>query len=145
MISMKISGVEQMLAQLQNVAERVSDTSRKTMHRNADAIVKLAKLQVPRDTGDLEESIRKEVSYDTGRNGRLVLTLTFGGGNVDRYGIEIHENYDIANAGPQTQAKMRANPGVVIGRKFLERAIDQYLPKLNKAMIESVGEEAVLK
>ena len=136
----KAHGVEDLVLQLRNTADRVSGTARKTMHRNADKIVELAQLQTPVDKHNLEQSIRKEVGY--GARGRLEIDIVVGGFvngvNVDHYAAEVHENYDDDNPGPNTEAKRNANPGVQIGHHYLERAVDKYRPKLQREMIEDV-------
>lgn len=148
MIGMKVSGIEQLLARLRNTADKVPETARKTMHRGADRIVELARLQSPVDLHNLEESIRKEVAYEDGRRGRLRIDIAVGGivngVNVDQYAVKVHEAYEISVApngpGPGTLAKMRANPGVIIGSKFLERALEKERAKLTRDMIAAITE-----
>jgi len=142
-INMKVKGIDQLIAQLRHTAEKVSDSARKTMHREADRIVEQARLYAPVDKHNLEESIRKDVHY--GHRGRLQIDIVMGGivngVNVDTYAVEVHENYDDARPGPGTQAKRDANPGVHIGRKFLTRAMEERAPILQRAMISAVEKE----
>jgi hypothetical protein len=137
-MKMTADGFDQVMAQLRNAATKVPDNARKVMHRQADKIVELAKLMAPHDTGELEDAIHKEISYE-GR-GRLVIDIVCGGTirgvDVDRYAAEIHENYESMKPGVGTIAKRAANPGIYVGGKFLERALNESLPKLNKALIE---------
>lgn len=155
--SWQLFGFGAVKAALRNVAEKVPENARKVMHRGADRIEKLAKLQCPHDTGDLEESIRQETTYEA--KGRLAIDVLFGGevngSNVDDYGLEVHENYEnmpgIATHGPgkNTLAKMAENPGVLIGSKFLTRALETVEPKLRlaiiDALVETIGKEGLDK
>lgn len=136
-VRIKASGINDLVGELRHAADRVSDTARKTMHREADKIVKLAKQMTPVDKHNLEESIKKVVSY--GDRGRLQIDIEVGGTirgvNVDKYAVIIHENYDEMNPGPETMKKQQANPQVIVGRKFLERAMTAHEDKLTNAMI----------
>lgn len=141
--SIKTQGFSGLYASLRHAGQRVQENGRKTMHRQADAIVKEARLNAPVDKHNLEESIRKEIDYV--QRGRLQITIKMGGFvggvNVDRYALEVHENYESMKPGPGTLAKMQANPGRIIGSKFLERAIEASRGKLQKAMVEAVIKE----
>lgn len=136
----KLTGFDALKAALRNVAEKVPETGRKTMHRGADKIEKLAKLQCPHDTGALEDSIHQEVQYED--RGRLAIDIVCGGEsdgvNVDDYALEVHENYSHMKPGPGTLAKMAANPGIEIGEKFLTRAVESQSDKLSRDIIEAV-------
>lgn len=141
-----VTGADQVFVALRNTADRVSATARKTMHRGADQIVREAKLNTPHDDGELEDSIKKEVAY--GERGRLQIDVVCGGivrgVNVDNYAMEVHENYEGMlrhGPGPNTLAKMNANPGRYIGSKFLERARAAVAPKLIRDMIQAVTRE----
>lgn len=138
-IKMGVTGIEEVYVALRHEAERVADSARKTMHRATDRIVREAQLNAPVDKHNLEKSIRKEKVSEG--NERLALNVTMGGYvngvNVDAYAVEVHENYDDARPGPETQAKRDANPGRHVGRKFLERAVAEELPKLEKALISA--------
>ena len=127
---------------LRNVAERVPDRARKTMHKYADLIVADAKLFVPVDTHNLEESIHKVVSY--GFRGRLQIDIEAGGFingvDVDEYALMIHENYEALHPGAGTAAKRLANPGVYIGSKYLERAYEKHIDALRADMIVAINE-----
>lgn len=144
-MGMKITGIAGVLAELRNIADIVPANARKTMHRQADVIVKEAKLNTPVDTHNLEESIRKVVSYE-GVKGRLKIEVEAGGMvngvNVDLYAMEVHEAYETSIApngpGPGTRAKMAANPGRLIGSKFLERAAESVEKKLRPSMIQAI-------
>jgi hypothetical protein len=144
--SAEITGVPEVMLALRNLAETVPDKARKTMHRNADKIVELARLQAPVDKHNLEDSIHKEIGYDDAR--RLQIDIIAGGEvngvNVEDYVALIHENYSSMKPGPGTVAKMTSNPGVLIGEKFLTRAYDKYEAKLNADMIQDVLKDVKL-
>ena len=142
-IIMKTQGIPELIVSLRHTGERVADTARKHMHRIADRIVKEARLNAPVDKHNLEESIHKEVDY--GYRGRLNISIVMGGVvngvNVDKYVLEVHESISRMKPGPNTLAKMAANPGRKIGEKFLERALEENQDKLEKALIEGVLKE----
>jgi len=139
-----ITGVGQVKARLRNIAEKVPDHAARTMRTIAAKIEKQSKLQCPHDDGELEDSIHQEVMIDE-TNRRLVIDIVAGGVvrgvDVDQYAVIIHENYEGQlkhGPGKNTLAKMAANPGVVIGSKFIQRAVDDAEPKLVKATIEAI-------
>lgn len=145
-VKLGITGVEEVFLALRHEAERVSDTARKTMHRGADKIEELAKLNAPADEHNLEQSIRQEESR--GYRGRLQIDIVMGGVvngvNVDHYAVAVHENYDEANPGPGTAAKREANPGRHVGGKFLTRAAEEVEPRLEKDMVSAITRRIVL-
>jgi hypothetical protein len=147
-IGLKATGIEEVKTQLRYAATKVPDNARKIMHRAADKIVQESKLNAPVDDGELEDSIHKEIGYE-GR-GRLKIDIVAGGVirgvDVDRYAVIIHENYEGTlkkGPGKNTIAKMMANPGRIVGSKFIQRAVDKQRPKLMAAMIaaSNVGVE----
>lgn len=133
-MGMSISGADILVSRLRNIAKKVPDHARRTMNNAADKIVERAKLMCPHDSGALENSIHKEVVSET--NQRLAINIVAGEG-LD-YAVMIHENYDENHEGPNTRLKQAANPGVVIGRHFLTRAVDEQKAKMDKMMIEAV-------
>jgi hypothetical protein len=139
----KISGAKETAASIRNAGERVVDNGRKIMHRISDKIVEEAVLNAPVDKHNLEESIKKSVSY--GYRGRLQIDIEVGGVvngvDVSAYAVHVHENYSSMNPGPGTVAKRNSNPGRYIGEKFLERAVKDYEETLNKAIMQVVNRE----
>lgn len=145
---LRVYGCEELAGLMKELAGKVPQQGRKIIDRGADKIVKEAQLNAPVDEHNLEDAIHKEKSYE-GR-GRLKVDLVVGGQvrgvNVDQYAALIHENYRSMNPGAGTLAKRAANPGRYIGEKFLERAVDDNMPKLIKQMSEAILRElAVLK
>lgn len=143
--NLKIKGFDTFQAMIRSIAEKVPDKARKTMHRVADRVVTEAKLNTPVDEFNLEDSIRKEVSYASYR-GRLVIEIKVGGMmngvNVDKYAMLVHENYEgaVAPNGPgrRTKMKMGNNPGRYIGSKFLSRALEAERYRLNPEIFAEI-------
>jgi hypothetical protein len=139
-MKIKETGCDELMAQLRYVAGKVPDNARKVMRRQADKIVKLAQLYAPYKDGDLEESIHKEIGYED--NGRLKIDIVAGGivngVDVDTYAVEMEENYESMTPGPGTIAKREANPGVYVGGKFMERALNDSATELTDRLLESV-------
>ena len=148
MMKIKVEGVGQVKAMLRNVAQKSFPHAARTMRTGADKIVVLSKLQCPHDDGELEDSIHQEVMDDGNR--RLAIDIVAGGTvrgiDVDQYAVIIHENYEGQlkhGPGKNTLAKMAANPGVVIGSKFIQRAVDASEEPLVKKMIETIVTEVL--
>lgn len=146
--SMKVYGCEELSSLMKQLAGRVPAQGRKIMDRGADKIVKEAQLNAPVDKHNLEDAIHKEKSYED--RGRMRVDIVVGGTvrgvNVDQYAMLIHENYAGMNPGAGTLAKQAANPGRVVGEKFLTRAVDAQMPKIQAQMAAAIMRElAVLK
>lgn len=145
---MKVQGIASVRMMLRSVGEKVPDTARKQMHRSAARIVKRAQLYVPEDTTALRESIRVEKTYGDRR--RLQIDIIAGGAavvldggkgiNLDQYAWIIHERYSDMNPGKKTKEKMAANPGVLIGERFLERANEEEEKKLRNNIIVTINQ-----
>lgn len=144
-IKLKVFGVNEVLAKLRYLSEKIPRTARNQMNRAADKMVAEAKLNAPERSGALVDSIRKEKTY--GDKGRLQIDIVAGGTPLtDRYVAEVHENYEGMTApskygsGPsaRTYEKRRANPGRYIGEKFLDRAVNDYKGKLPKEIMEAI-------
>lgn len=147
MIGMKVTGIGSVRTQLTNIARKVPDGSRKLMYRKANEIVKLAKMMVPEDTGALMDSIRIERGYES-PGGRLFINVVVGdrvvvlanGREVDlnQYALIIHETYSSMNPGARARAKQAANPGVLVGEKFMTRAAEKVRPTVNADMYRMI-------
>lgn len=139
-MKMSVHGAGDIVARFRNLAEKVPENARKTMHRSADRVVVEAKLNAPVDDHELEDSIRKEIGYSAKR--RLQVDIVVGGivrgVDVSRYAAEIHENYESKNPGPNTLAKRAAHPGRYIGSKFLARAVNAERARLRADMIRVI-------
>jgi hypothetical protein len=146
--AMKVYGCDELAALMKQLAGKVPQQGRKIIDRGADLIVKDARLNAPVDEHNLEDAIHKEKSYED--RGRLRIEIVVGGDvrgvNVDQYAMIIHENYEGMNPGAGTLAKRAANPGRYVGGKFLERAVDDDMPKIITQMTQAIMRElAVLK
>lgn len=151
--TMKVSGAKAVGFDLRSIADRVPDGARKQMHRSAEKIVKVARIQTPRDLGNLEKSIQILKSY--GYRGRLQIDIGIHPSgdevningkpiNVSDYAAIIHENYEsvIAKNGPgkRTLIKMNQYPGYRIGSGFLSRAAAAEEKKLEAKMIAVIDQ-----
>lgn len=131
-----LSGFKPLEVYLRNIAERSSRGAREELEQGALDIKKLARLYVPEDTTALKQSILlgSEIHGFTKKvNGRNVYTVEVdmnmpdghnGHQVVGDYADMVHEHYQIMKAGKNTVDKRAANPGVYIGEKFLERAME---------------------
>jgi len=147
--NIKVEGIGQVKAMLRNVAQKAFPHAARVMRSAADNVEKMSKLQCPHDDGELEDSIHQEVMTDDG-NRRLAIDIVAGGVvrgvDVDEYAVIIHENYEGQlkhGPGINTLAKMAANPGVVIGSKFIQRAVDAEEPRLEKSMLQAIVTEVL--
>lgn len=139
---MVVTGFGEVLVRLRNTADRVSDAAREATKRAAQRIENNAKRMTPEDTGDLVSTIRVERQYQVETRSRLELVVTAGGTaqsgmSTSSYALEIHENYDEAHMGPNTQLK-QAGETLRIGRHFLTRALDmerERLPEEIESMV----------
>jgi hypothetical protein len=134
---------------IRNDLERTNRAALKAMREGAEKVVDLARKQAPIDEGNLEEAITSEESR-TGINGRTVIAVGVNedvevmhrpGKTVGDYATEMHEGlypgskYDL---GPRSQDKQRANPDIMVGGKFLERAVDELAPEIEAAVKRAV-------
>lgn len=136
MIRMKATGIAQNILRLRNIGDRVKENARKTMHRQADKIVDIAKQMAPVDEGNLEDSIRKRVGYEA--SSRLAIDIEISTGlnaRLDVYATVMHEGR--YNLGPKSVEKQGRVP-YRVGRRFLVRAADEVRGKLNKQMIDAI-------
>ena len=138
-IKLKISGAAGVALAMRHAAGKVPNLARKRMHRGANRIVRNARKMAPYLTGALERSIQKVVAY--GYRNRLRIDIVVGGGEVDRYVIQMHEgDYEL---GPESQAKQDRQKEIV-GPKFLERAVDAEAVHIRK-YIQDLAEQRVQK
>lgn len=153
--SLQVRNMDKVKLMLRNIAERVPDGARKQMHKSAEEIVRVAKIQTPRDWGNLEDAIKIIKSY--GERGRLQIDIGIqptgdevgenGPIDVNQYAAIIHENYEyvIRKNGPgkKTLRKMAQYPGYRIGSGFLTRAAMLEQKSLTKQMIAVI--DAIVK
>lgn len=134
-----VLGVDDLVVSLRNTAERSSRGVRDALDSGARDIQELARLQAPVDIGALEKSIKMDSFRDenssSGRKAFIVYVdldePADDGKVVGDYAEMMHEGeYDL---GPRSEAKQSANPGVIVGPKFLERAIDELEDDIQRA------------
>lgn len=149
-IMKQISGIN---GRLINRAEKARRAGNRRMEQGALAIQELAQTLAPVDEGDLEEAIvyekRKEgtinsfyVGVDEGRPG------SNGAVNVGEYAMRMHED-PTYGLGPKSSDKDLSlggngdgfNFGGVVGSKFLTRAFDKLVPKIEKQVKDAIKRE----
>ncbi|MGZ8497413.1 MAG: HK97 gp10 family phage protein [Candidatus Binatia bacterium] len=145
-MGVKIKGLNHLLASLANTAERSSRGSREALEKGAEDIKDLARLYAPVDQKNLEKSIKTGKFKDSTNHGRNTYTVFVdedmsAGPNkkVGDYADEMHELHGIDyQPGDKTIAKQNANPGVYVGRKFLERALDDKRDEIGRKVEEKL-------
>lgn len=123
-------GFEALQVNLRNTAERSSRGAREELIKGAKAIQELAIRQAPVDEGNLEKSIKVGSELLSGRKMYTVYvdesvsasTTEHPGLTVGDYAERMHES--VYGLGILSEAKQDANPDIRVGRKFLERAMD---------------------
>lgn len=146
-----VSGMDALKVSLSNMAERSSRGARDELEQGAIDIKELARLYAPVDTTALEQSILlgSEIhGFTEKRNGRNVYTVEVkmdlpnghGNGVVGDYADIVHEHYQIMHSGEETERKRAANPGVKIGEKFLERAMEDLDDEIRRKVEAKVSQ-----
>lgn len=151
---MKVTGMSAVRTELRVYADRVPDTARKTMHRSAAQIVKMAKEYSPEDESNLVRGIQIIKDY-AGQNGRLQIDVgiimppdafsasgtPLTSAQFDNYATLVHENYEyvarVNGPSAKTIAKM-AEHGEKVGSGFLRTAAKEEEHKLDKKMIDAI-------
>lgn len=154
-MGVKVTGamaVEQMLLDVEATAGvRVFAALKK----GAKEVQSLAIKMAPVDEGNLEESIKTDVSAQgrdsLGRFGQKKVTVYVDvdmplpqepGRTVGDYAYEIHEHqtpYGPIPLGKKSQAKNDSNGGIVVGGKFMERAAEAVSKDIDVALSEMMG------
>jgi HK97 gp10 family phage protein len=140
-MAIKITGIDNLLTNLSQVGERAVRGVSDEIKQGAEDIKDLAKLQAPIDEGNLEDAIKVDVDR-SGVKGRIQAFVyvdgsvtTDDGKAVEDYAMQMHEG--TYNLGPRSQAKDSAVGGGV-GRKFLERAVDELSPNIINRVQQAV-------
>lgn len=119
------------------------------MVKKAEELQELARKMAPREFGNLEEAIQingdgKQVRDEAGRFGKIQVEVFIDdtlpvperpGHTVGDYVYAIHENLTPRGAwqlGEESQNKQAANPSVVVGGGFMDRAADEIDAKITK-------------
>lgn len=134
-MGVKVSGVEELIAQLSQIGKKADRGVADELRRGAEEIAQLAREQAPVDEGNLEDAIKAEEDR-SGINGRIQTYVYVDsnhpaedGKTVGDYAEFMHEGS--YQPGPLSVAKARGN-GRIVGRKFLERAVDELKPEIVK-------------
>jgi hypothetical protein len=134
MAGLKVKGLEATIAMIENTMERSNRNARRRM--DAEKIKELSQSYAPVDEGDLEEAHHIVKERDD-RNRKVIYIEVSGAGpnkSVDGYATRMHEG--VYNLGPGSQAKDGGRG--VVGRKYLQRALDEREPHLNEGLAEEV-------
>lgn len=125
-----LTGFNDLTASLMNVADRSSSGAREELAKGAEDIKDLAVLYAPIDEGNLEKAIKVQKFADVSNNRRNTYVVYVDddvaapnakGGTVGDYALQMHEG--VYNLGVLSQDK-EDSLGITVGRKFLERALD---------------------
>lgn len=129
---MTVTGVADTLANLQRAAEAARRGARKAIVQEGEHVKEHSQGNAPVDLHNLENA--HEVSSEADSN-KIVVTVSVGGGEVDDYALAMHEG--VYNLGAGSQAK-QAGSDRMVGRKFLERALDEAAPEIERAVADAV-------
>ena len=142
---LRVTGVEDLVAALSNVGKTASSTTFSVMLAGAKRIQQRASAYAPVDEGNLEESIKIERvrSEQTGRTSIRVgvdedhQLPSRPGKTVGAYAARMHEG--TYNLGPKSLSKQQ-RLGVRVGRKFLERALNDEKRQLEAEMLIAIAQ-----
>jgi hypothetical protein len=138
-MGVKLIGIDSVSALLIQDGKRATSAALRQMRKEAKIIKELSVANSPVDEGNLEaahavEEIKKG-------NERTVIEVGVGGivngVDVDAYATEMHEG--LYSLGPRSEAKQASN-GHIVGRKFLERALDEREPKMKEEIETAVSD-----
>lgn len=149
-MTVKIAGISATLANLQRIAAATSRAERALVEEYAEKIAAKARDYAPVDEGYLEGAIEVDRSERSGINGRIVHkigvnTSKLGPGYSQRgypYHIAMHEDpNDESGNGPRSQEKAN-RLGVMVGPKYLSRALADYKAEMKAAAKALAKKEA---
>jgi hypothetical protein len=152
-MAVDVEGVEELLFLLKQGGEKAVRGAYQQMVQEGTQIRDLARKMAPVDEGDLESAIKIR-SVGGGRNSKGQFAkkeieiyvddaqpTSDGKGTVGEYAYIMHEHlapYGVYKLGIRSQEKQLANPDVMVGGKFLERAVDEIGQGLLNRVIEAV-------
>lgn len=145
-----VKGVKPTMARM----TRVTDVSRREVLRvllkGAQDIQSLARRMAPVDEGNLEQAIvldppnltEETIAAGTRRKNITVYVdenlPAENGKKVGDYATVMHES--VYEPGEKSQAKQSADPSVTVGRKYLERAVDEIEPEIYRSVEDKLRE-----
>lgn len=142
-----IKGLDQLNSRISRIDAVTSKAQLQLMREYSKKIADKARDFAPVDEGNLENSI-VVVEKPTGINRRLVSeigvdTSKLGSGYTQRgypYHIAMHEDPSgTSGNGPLSREKAE-RLGVMVGPKYMTRALDHYADQLNEAFAKAVRE-----
>ena len=147
---MGVKIIDTMSVGLTNTLTRTTGATRKVLSDGTEAVVKMARQMAPVDEGNLEEAIKSETTRSgiRGRNVHVVYVDEDAeisgrpGKRVGDYALLQHENlepYGPWHLGPKSREKQSANPNVVVGGGYIERAAQEVTPDIMKAMTAALA------
>lgn len=160
-MGVEVDGIEELKFLLRQAGAKGGKSAFRQMKKEAMEIRDLARQMAPVDEGDLESAIVvNEVGggrdKETGRFMQKAIAIEVDGdqtvGNastgeartVGDYAYIMHEYlapYGRFKLGKRSRAKQAANPGVMVGGKYLERAVAEREQGLIRRIIEAVRDE----
>lgn len=140
---MKFSGVDTTAMMLEHSTEKALDAMSVEIKKGAEDIKALSQDMAPHQHGALEDA--HAIELDEADHSAIVYIDKDAPGEdgrpVGRYADLMHEGLYPGSRfklGPGSVAKQAANPGVVVGGKFLERAADKLAPGIIKRMRQAI-------
>lgn len=144
----KVRGLAPIKANMDRVGDRVEKHSIEWLRMAAGIVANEAKMRAPVDEGDLENAIKAQDDPEIrGMNRRKTVSVYVDLDALDLEGS--HAGFDYAtwaheavyNLGPLSQQKDAMTP-VGVGPKYLERALDDNVPRLMR-IIEEMTRKAI--
>lgn len=145
-MGVKAIGIEELLFQIKRNGELGAEAALDAMKDEGVLIRDLARKMAPVDTGDLEEAINVQTKQGRDWRGRfgfanVEIYIDSAANRVADYAYVMHEHlfpYGAYKLGPKSRAKQERNLEVMVGGKFLERAIMQREPGMIDRIAASV-------
>lgn len=141
-MSVKMFGFKELTAELNNIEKRSSRGVREALEKGAEKIQDLARKYAPVDEGNLEESVKiaKEVDILNSRRSKFYVYIDENqpakdGKTVGFYALRMHEGDYRLGKGSQAKA---VSSGLLVGRKFLERAMEDMEEEISKDVEEGL-------
>lgn len=161
-MGVQVEGIDLLMFRLRRGGAKAQKGLSQAMLQEAMDIRDLARQMAPVDEGDLERAIKVRQPPGTRQRdalGRFVSASFIievdgdepAGTNregkvttVGDYAYVMHEHlapFGTYNLGKRSRAKQAANPGVMVGGKYLERAVAEIEQGLVNRLIEAVSDE----
>jgi len=142
-MGLKVTGISTTALKLQSQAGRTNKAALQEMIAGGQLVHELAVMQAPVDDGNLEEAIKLEIDAANPLRASISIYVDEDmsvpgrpGKTVGDYALRMHEgDYQL---GSISQLKQDSNPGVIVGRKYIQRAIEELQQDIETAMQEAV-------